>query len=220
MDPNEVNYPEIDLFCVQVLNKRTITPRVIVGEWVKIDVNNRSRDRHRKDKKVLMHCSGKLFVFCSSAILSWTCSNWMPFGPLETIFVNTVRPRQNVRHFADGIFKCIFLNEGAWIPINISLKFVPRGPINNIPALVQIMAWRRSGDRPLFGPMMVRLPTHICVTRPQWVNTRMSFGPLDTPVILVNPKYLSALIYFTPNIQENVNEYLKKMFLWFLGYVK
>ena len=46
----------------------------------------------------------------------------------------------------------------------------PGGPINNIPALVRIMAWRRSGDKPLSGPMMVSFPTHICVTRPQWVN--------------------------------------------------
>ena len=84
--------------------------------------------------------------------------------------VNTLRPRQNGRHFADDIFKWIFLNENVWIPIKISLKFVPQGPINNIPALVQIMAWRQPGDKPLSGPMMVRLPTHICVTRPQWVN--------------------------------------------------
>ena len=51
-----------------------------------------------------------------------------------------------------------------------SLKFVPEGPINNIPSLVQIMAWRRSGDNPLFEPMTVRLSTYICVTWPQWVN--------------------------------------------------
>ena len=50
------------------------------------------------------------------------------------------------------------------------LKFVPKGPINNIPAMVQIMAWRRPGDKPLSEPMMVSLPTHICVSRPQWVN--------------------------------------------------
>ena len=49
---------------------------------------------------------------------------------------NTLRPRQNGRHFADDIFKCIFLNENVWIPIEISVKFVPKGPINNIPALV------------------------------------------------------------------------------------
>ena len=52
----------------------------------------------------------------------------------------------------------------------MSLKFVPKGPINNIPALVQIMAWRRPGDKPLSEPMMVRLPTHKFVTRPQLVN--------------------------------------------------
>ena len=46
----------------------------------------------------------------------------------------TLRPSQNGRHFADGIFKCIFLNENAWIPIKISMEFVPKGPINTIPA--------------------------------------------------------------------------------------
>ena len=84
--------------------------------------------------------------------------------------INSLRPRQKRRHLADDIFKCIFLNENVWIPINISLKFVPKGWINNIPALVQIMAWRRPGDKPLSEPMMVSLPTHICVTRPQWVK--------------------------------------------------
>ena len=50
------------------------------------------------------------------------------------------------------------------------LKFVSKGQINDIPALVQIMAWRRPGDKPLSEPMMVSLTTHICVTRLQWVN--------------------------------------------------
>ena len=67
-------------------------------------------------------------------------------------------------------FKCNFLNENVWIPIKISLKFVPKGPINNIPALVQIMAWCHPGDKPLSRPMIVRLPTHICVTQRQWVK--------------------------------------------------
>ena len=40
------------------------------------------------------------------------------------------------RHYADYIFECIFLNENVWIPIGISLKFVLKGPFNNIPALV------------------------------------------------------------------------------------
>ena len=49
--------------------------------------------------------------------------------------INTWRPRQNCRHFPDDIFKCIFFNENVLISINISLKFVPKGKINNIPAL-------------------------------------------------------------------------------------
>ena len=84
--------------------------------------------------------------------------------------LNSLRPRQNRRYNADEIFKCIFLNENVWLPTKISLKFVPKGPINNIPALVLIMAWRRPGDKPLSEPLMVSLLTHICVTRPQWVN--------------------------------------------------
>ena len=88
--------------------------------------------------------------------------------PGHNELINTLRPRQDGRHFADDIFKCIFLNKNVWIPIKISQKFVPKGAINNIPALVQIMAWRRPGDKPLSEPMMVSLLTHICITRPQW----------------------------------------------------
>ena len=68
----------------------------------------------------------------------------------------------------------IFENENEWNSPRISLKFIPKVRINNIPALVQIMAWRRPGDRPSSETMMASLLTHICVTRPQWVNT---FGP-------------------------------------------
>ena len=64
---------------------------------------------------------------------------------------------RNGRHFADDTFKRIFLNENVRIAIKISLKWVSEGPINNIPALVQIMAWSRPGDKPLSEPMMVRL---------------------------------------------------------------
>ena len=78
-------------------------------------------------------------------------------GPL----LNTLRPRQNGSHFADDTFKCIFLNENVIISIKISLKFVPKDPINNIPALVQIMAWRQAGNKPLSELMMVSLLTHL-----------------------------------------------------------
>ena len=83
---------------------------------------------------------------------------------------SSLRLRQNRRHFTDNSFKCIFLNDNEWILLRISLKFVPRVQIDNIPALVQIMAWRRLGDKPLSEPMTVSLLTHICVTQPQWVK--------------------------------------------------
>ena len=63
-----------------------------------------------------------------------------------------------------------FFNENICVPIKISLMCVLWGPIDNIPALLQIMTWRRLGDKPLSEPMTVGLATHICVTRPQWVN--------------------------------------------------
>ena len=89
----------------------------------------------------------------------------------ENIVINTLRPRWNEQHFADDIFKRIFFNENVWISIKISLGFVPKGPINNIPALVQIIAWHCSDNKPLSEPMMVSLLTHKCVTQPQWVNS-------------------------------------------------
>ena len=67
-------------------------------------------------------------------------------------------------------FKRIFMNENFIISIKTSVKFVLKGPINNIPAMVHLMAWRRPGDKPLSEPMIVSLLMHICVTLPQWVN--------------------------------------------------
>ena len=89
--------------------------------------------------------------------------------------INSLRPRQDGRHFADDSFTCIFFNENCCILIKFSLKYVRKGPIDNNRALVQIMAWRRSGDKPFYETMIISLPTHICVTRPQWVKERINF---------------------------------------------
>ena len=61
-------------------------------------------------------------------------------------------PEQNGRRFADDIFKSISLNEKA--RISIKFHWSPKGPLNNIPELVQIMSWHRPGDKPLSEPMM------------------------------------------------------------------
>ena len=55
---------------------------------------------------------------------------------VQRLTINTLRPRRNEQYFADDIFKRIFVNENVRISIKISPKFVPEGPINNIPALV------------------------------------------------------------------------------------
>ena len=57
---------------------------------------------------------------------------------------------------ADHIFKCILLDENGKIPIQISPKLVPMSPIDNKLALVRVMAWRRTGDKPLPEPMMTQ----------------------------------------------------------------
>ena len=114
--------------------------------------------------------------------------------------VNTLRPRQNGRHFSDDIFICIFLNENVWISIKNSLKFVPRVRINNIPALVQIMAWRWPGDKPLSEPMMVRFPAHICITWPQWVNMVFNLVWKIPPLTLKQLGYVFLNIISFSNI--------------------
>ena len=110
----------------------------------------------------LMQFYARLHVICYVIVLFI----FIPHSPLTP----SLRLRRNRRHVADDIFKYIFLNENVWISIKVPLKFDPKGPNNNIPALVQIMDWRRPGDKPLSEPIMILLLTHICVTRPQWVN--------------------------------------------------
>ena len=71
------------------------------------------------------------------------------------MLLNSSPPGQNGCHFADDVFKCIFVNEKFYILIKISLKFIPKGPIDNKAALVQVMPWRRIVDKPLPEPMLI-----------------------------------------------------------------
>ena len=135
-------------------------------------MENKSRDNRSNSFTALFHrnlfgkfwCNNLGFILCCSILqyLLMFGFSWIwPFNSLKLIGVsqldivlNILRPRQNRRHFTDDVFKCNFLNENGWISIKSPLKFVPQGPIYNIPALVQIMAWRRTGDKPLSEPMM------------------------------------------------------------------
>ena len=63
---------------------------------------------------------------------------------------------QNGCHFAEDIFKCIFMDESFCIWIKISLKFDATGPIDNKSALFQIMAWHWTGNKPLPEPVLAQ----------------------------------------------------------------
>ena len=98
-----------------------------------------------------------------------------------------------------------------WISIKILLKFVPRVPIYNIPALVQIMAGRQPGDKPLPEPLMVSFLMHIYVIRPQWVNTHECFqSQWHSPIRSLG--IVAAIRVYQWNIQTKIN--CKVVVLW------
>ena len=123
-------------------------------------------------------------------VYNWYCSRLLEYQTPDPDFLNWSQIGNDCpsRHHADwalthwvrdkmaAISQTTHSNALSWIKIyefwlKISRQFVPQGPINNIPALVPIVAWRRQGDKPLSEPMMTSLLTHICVTQPQWVLT-------------------------------------------------
>ena len=80
-----------------------------------------------------------------------------PFLNVEMVHVLKSSPLDKMAHIlADDYFGWIFLNENDITPIRISLKYVPRSPIDNKPAMVQVMAWRRTGDKPLPETMLTQ----------------------------------------------------------------
>ena len=121
--------------------------------------------------------------------------------------LNTLRPRQNGRHFPDDIFKCIFLNENIWIPIENSLKIFPKGTIHNMPVLVWIMAWRRSGEKPLSDPMMISLLTHIYVAQPQWVNAVLAIKGSRIDCNLLHAKNHYCGLFHWANEERTINSF-------------
>ena len=70
------------------------------------------------------------------------------------LFLLKKKSRQNDHRCTDDLLKCIFVDENVCISIKISLLFVLKGPIKNIPAWARIMACHRPGDKPLSGTIM------------------------------------------------------------------
>ena len=96
--------------------------------------------------------------------------------------VNTLRHRKNGCHFADNIFKCILMYGNHCILIKITSKFTPKGPNDINSALVQVMNWRCTSDKPLPEPVMIDPDHwHIYASQLQWVNYYQGNCGLVTP---------------------------------------
>ena len=98
------------------------------------------------------------YLKCSITVCPYILPRWL----------NTLRSRQYGRPYTDDIFKWIFLIRMYGFRLKSHWNLILVGTINIIPA--QAMLWRRPGDKPLSELMMVRLLTHICTARPQWVK--------------------------------------------------
>ena len=114
--------------------------------------------------KICLFLQVQIPYMCIYVSQTWS-SLCLPTEVSEPKSINTL----SLWHFSRWHFKCIFLNENVWNSIKISLKFVPKVWVNNIPALVQIMAWCRSGNKPLSEPMMAW-----CTDACMWHSASMS----------------------------------------------
>ena len=148
-----------ELACHHTINYKPLS-RYPIDAWWHMYVSNNSVYK-------LVNMLGRMITASTIVILftNWwriSAASMLSNALLRLLVSNALGPGQNGLHFPDEIFKCIFVNENIWILIKVSLNFVPYGKINNISALVQIMAWRRPSDKPLSEPMMAEF-TDACM---------------------------------------------------------
>ena len=105
---------------------------------------------------------------------------------------NPSSPGQNSRLFADDIFICIFMNEKFCILVKISLKFVPKGLIDNKPAMVKIMAWCRMWGFLWWAPSAKTLRKD---------HHRVSSGWSSTPGAVLG--FIQILAYLVHNMSRS-----------------
>ena len=101
-------------------------------------IEHRAYFELKKNTPYLTHLSELWSVYCKYFGQKWSRDNGIALYISFTCSraTNSSPPGQNDRHFADDIFICIFMNGKFCILLKISLKFVPKGPIDNNPALV------------------------------------------------------------------------------------
>ena len=113
--------------------------------------------------------------------------------------VNSVRPsdafmRQETWLSVACSVPIHYLNQ-CWIPIvvKISPRFVPKGPTNNIPALVKIMAWRRPGDKPLSEPVIGPVTANVSESRIRIQQFPSLYNKMD---LKMSPVKMSVIVYW------------------------
>ena len=112
-------------------------------------------NKHVWWKKSFRNCDSQYLVLLSA--VQWfdiTKTRQNNIVCITTDYIQHIENETRWLTFFRRHFKRILFHEKAWISIWILLTFVPKGPINNNPALVQIMAWRRIGAKPLSEAMM------------------------------------------------------------------
>ena len=142
-----------------------------MGPWTRLKWIEYVNDMTIKNNDSSFHNTAHLYTFLTLRFSNVNHHYFLSSTTKQSIDymvdwpVNTLRLRQKGCHFADSTFKCIFLNENHCILILISLRFVSKGPINDMPALVQVMAWAQTGDKPLSEQWWLVYWTHIWVTQ-------------------------------------------------------
>ena len=107
-------------------------------------------------------------------VLCYIVPQWIPHTITSVNMHRTLTHwgRDTKTDISQTAFSNAIFDEIVGISINISLKCIFKGQINNIPTMVQIMVLRRPRDKPLSEPLMLSFLPHICVTRTQWINSK------------------------------------------------
>ena len=135
------------------------------------------------------------WIYLATGVIPNSIQCLTRLSPVEIVGISEIpaylRSRQNRRHFPD-IFKCSPY-ENVWISIKTSLQFVLKGSIHDSAALVQIMDWRRPGDKPLAEPMM--FSSLAPITRPQWVKPWNRIVPVNKNLTFNIGKHILSAVH-------------------------
>ena len=95
------------------------------------------------------------------------------FSLLSGACVKVLKP-----HVVD-ILRTTHSNGFTWNTVFISLNFFPKGPIENMSALVQVMAWRQTGHKPYLDWLWLSSFTYVCHLGPVFISDKTSYRTIS-----------------------------------------